>query len=102
MLIPNFGKILIKEDETEETAAGGLITIVRPENDPDKKFVRGIVLTASKGFYAVTGELIPTLVKEGDKVWYNKYNVAEIHDGSKLYTMLDEKDVLLVEREDKE
>jgi len=95
-ILPTFGRHVVKEDKTEVKVAGLYLPVT--DADPNKKFVKGVVLVASKGYYAMTGEWVNSQIEVGDIIWYNKYNVAEVQDGRDNYDILDEKDILIYNR----
>lgn len=95
-LIPTYGRLIVKEIEQNISS---VIQIVRTETSAEK-FVRGEVIEASKGFFSLTGTWIDSAISKGDIIWYNRFNGAEIKINRKDYVLLDEKEVLLVERAD--
>lgn len=95
-LIPTNGKLIVKEIDQNISS---IIHVVRTENSGEK-FVRGKVLEASEGFYSLTGTWIDSVVEKGDIIWYNRFNGAELKIGKKDIVLLDEKEVLLIEKED--
>ena len=95
-LIPTNGRLIVKEIAQTQSS---ILHIVRTEDSADK-FVRGEVLEASDGFYSITGIWIDAKVKKGDKVWYNRFNGAEMTINRATIVLLDKKEVLIVERDE--
>ena len=73
-LKPLGDRVIIKQDEAEETTAGGLILA----HDAKEKPQTGIVLAVGEGKLDKEGKLIPVPVKVGDKVLYGKYGGTEV------------------------
>ncbi|MDO5117315.1 MAG: co-chaperone GroES [Eggerthellaceae bacterium] len=73
-LKPLGDRVIIKQDEAEETTAGGLILA----HDAKEKPQTGIVLAVGEGKLDKDGKLIPVPVKVGDKVLYGKYGGTEV------------------------
>lgn len=73
-LKPLGDRVIIKQDEAEETTAGGLILA----HDAKEKPQSGTVLAVGEGKLDRDGNLVPVPVKVGDKVIYGKYGGTEI------------------------
>lgn len=73
-LKPLGDRVIIKQDEAEETTAGGLLLA----HDAKEKPQSGTVLAVGEGKLDKDGVLVPVPVKEGDKVIYGKYGGTEI------------------------
>ena len=73
-LKPLSDRVIIKQDEAEETTASGLILTSNSKEKPQ----RGTVIAAGEGKRADDGSLIPMPVAEGDTVVYGKYAGQEI------------------------
>lgn len=73
-LKPLGDRVLIKQDEAEETTAGGLILAHEAKEKPQT----GVVLAVGEGKLDKDGKLIPVPVKVGDKVLYGKYGGTEV------------------------
>ena len=87
-LKPLGDRVIIKQDEAEETTAGGLILAQTAQEKPQT----GIVLAVGEGRLDKDGKLIPVPVKVGDRVIYGKYGGTEISVGGE--------DVLIVRADD--
>ena len=72
-LKPLGDRVIIKQDEAEETTASGIILTSNAKEKPQ----RGTVMAVGEGKY-VDGKLVPVPVKVGDTVVYGKYGGQEI------------------------
>ena len=73
-LKPLGDRVIIKQDEAEETTASGLYLATEAKEKPQT----GTVLAVGEGKLDKDGKLIPVPVKEGDKVLYGKYGGTEV------------------------
>ncbi len=87
-LKPLGDRVIIKQDEAQETTAGGLLLAHESKEKPQT----GTVLAVGEGKRDKDGNLVPMPVKEGDKVLYGKYGGTEI--------TVDGEDVLIVRADD--
>lgn len=87
-LKPLGDRVIIKQDEAEETTAGGLILA----HDAKEKPQSGTVLAVGEGKLDKDGNLVPVPVKVGDKVIYGKYGGTEI--------TVDGEDVMILRADD--
>ena len=87
-LKPLGDRIIVKQDEAQETTAGGLY--IAP--DSKEKPQTGVVLAVGEGKLDKDGNLVPVPVKVGDKVIYGKYGGTEI--------TVDGEDVLILRADD--
>ena len=62
-----------KQDEAEQTTAGGLILA----SDSKEKPQSGVILAVGEGKLDKDGKLVPVPVKVGDRVVYGKYGGTE-------------------------
>ena len=74
-LKPLGDRVIVKQDEAEETTAGGLILA----HDAKEKPQTGVVLKVGEGKLDKDGNLVPVPVKVGDKVVYGKFGGTEIN-----------------------
>ena len=80
-LKPIGDRIIVKQDEAEETTAGGLVLASSNKEKPTS----GVVLAVGEGKINDKGEHLPMPVKVGDKVLYAKYGGTEVTvDGEKV------------------
>ena len=87
-LIPLGDRVIIKQDEAEETTASGLYLATEAKEKPQT----GTVLAVGEGKLDKDGKLIPVPVKEGDNVLYGKYGGTEI--------TVDGEDVMILRADD--
>ena len=86
-LKPLGDRVIIKQDEAEETASGLYLA-----TEAKEKPQTGTVLAVGEGKLDKDGKLIPVPVKEGDKVLYGKYGGTEI--------TVDGEDVMILRADD--
>jgi len=87
-LIPVNDKIVVKPKEEKEdykTESG----IILPDTVDQGTLGEGTVISVGKGMYSTTGTLIPMVVKEGERVLFNKYSSNQEHklNGETVYIM---------------
>lgn len=83
-LIPLGDRVLIRQDEAEETTASGLYIASESKEKPQS----GVVVAVGEGKHDKDGQLIPVLVKAGDHVVFAKYGSTEVEvEGEKLLLM---------------
>lgn len=83
-LIPLGDRVLIRQDEAEETTASGLYLASESKEKPQS----GVVVAVGEGKHDKDGQLIPVLVAPGDHVVFAKYGSNEVEvDGEKLLLM---------------
>ena len=87
-LRPVNDKIVVKPKEEKEdykTESG----IILPDTVEQGSLGEGTVISVGEGMYSTTGNLIPMVVKEGEKVLFNKYSSNQEHrlDGETVYIM---------------
>ena len=91
-LKPLSDRVIIKQDEAEETTASGLILTSSSKEKPQ----RGTVIAVGEGKRADDGSLIPMPVSEGDTVVYGKYAGQEIHVEGEDYIICRADDIIAV------
>lgn len=82
-------RILVKADLPEEQR--GMIFI--PETYRRKEQI-GTVIATSGGIRNSTGELVPPLVSEGDRILFGKYSGTEVRIDNDDYIIMKEADIL--------
>ena len=85
-------RVLVKQNEAEETTAGG---IVLPDTAKEKP-QRGKVMAVGPGKLLDTGKRGQMGLKKGDEVYYGKYAGTEVKIDRDEYVILRETDVLAV------
>lgn len=74
-LKPLGDRVIVKQDEAEETTASGLFLATEAKEKPQS----GTVLAVGDGKLDKDGNLVPVPVKVGDKVVYGKFGGTEIN-----------------------
>ena len=87
-LKPLGDRVIVKQDEAEQTTAGGLLLA----SDSKEKPQSGVVLAVGEGKLDKDGKLVPVPVKVGDRVVYGTYGGTEI--------TIDGEDVLILRADD--
>lgn len=90
-LKPLGDRVIIKQDEAEETTASGLILTSNSKEKPQ----RGTVIAVGEGKYD-HGKLIPVSVKPGDTVIYGKYGGQDVTVDGEEYVILRAEDLYAV------
>jgi len=85
-----FDAVIVKPVEIEETQFGSIIV---PDMGKDRN-VHGTVIAVGPGTYTVTGEFIPTSIKEGDVVVLPTMGFTKIEHEGVEYFIGNEKQVL--------
>ena len=88
-LKPLGDRVIVKQDEAEETTAGGLILA----HDAKEKPQTGVVLKVGEGKLDKDGNLVPVPVKEGDRVLYGKYGGTEVKVNGEEVMILRSEDI---------
>ena len=91
-LKPLSDRVIIKQDEAEETTASGLILTSSSKEKPQ----RGTVIAVGEGKRADDGSLIPMPVAVDDKIVYGKYAGQEITVEGQDYIILRADDIIAV------
>ena len=87
---PLHDRVLVRRIDSEETTAGGLIIPDSAKEKPQE----GEVISCGDGARKDSGELIPMVVKAGDKILFGKWSGTEVKiDGEDLMIMK-ESDIL--------
>ena len=86
---PLYDKVLIKREEALEKTAGGIIIPDTSKEKPSK----GTVISVGEGARNEKGDLIPMILKEGDKVLFSKWGGTEL-PGDDSLVILKESDIL--------
>ena len=91
-LKPLGDRIIVKQDEAQETTAGGLY--IAP--DSKEKPHTGVVLAVGEGRINNKGQHLPMPVKEGDRVLYGKYGGTEVDVDGEAVLILRADDIYAV------
>jgi chaperonin GroES len=85
-----FDKLLIKRDDAEEVSPGGIFIPKGAEEIP----ARGQVVAAGPGARTETGQVVPMVVKVGDKVVFGKYAGSDIEIDGEKFVIIEEENVM--------
>lgn len=88
-------RILVKREEISEKTLGGLV--IPPSATDEKKPAYGIVAKLGIG-KDDKGNAVKFEVKVGDKVYFKRYSPEEINIDNEEYLILDEEDILAIEK----
>lgn len=84
MIKPLGDRVLVRQDEAEETTASGIFIASTAKERPQT----GVVLATGEGKMKTNGELVPVPVNVGDRVCYSMFGATEVSvDGEKLLIM---------------
>ena len=85
-----FDAVIVKPQEIEETQFGSIIV---PDMGRDRN-VHGVVVAVGPGTYTVTGEFVPTMIKEGEVVVLPTMGFTKVEHEGVEYFIGNEKQVL--------
>lgn len=91
-LKPLGDRVIVKQDEAEETTASGLFLATEAKEKPQS----GTVLAVGEGKLDKDGNLVPVPVKEGDRVLYGKYGGTEVKVNGEEVMILRSEDIYAV------
>ncbi len=91
-LRPLHDRVIVQRLEEEERTAGGLIIPDTAKEKPQQ----GKVLSVGKGRSSEKGDVVPLLVKEGDRVLFSKYAGTEVKVGGDELLIMREDDILAI------
>ena len=83
-------RVLVREDDSEERTAGGILL---PETAKEKP-QQGTVVAVGDGTLNDDGTRTPLAVEVGDVVVYGKYGGSDIRVGSDDFKIMRESDIL--------
>ncbi len=90
-LVPLFDKVILKQDEAEETTKSG---IVLPSAAKEKPQQAEVIAVGPGGM--VDGKEVIMQVKEGDQVIFSKYAGTEIKIDDEEYVICKQSDILAI------
>lgn len=91
-LRPLHDRVIVKRIEEEEKTAGGIIIPDTAKEKPQQ----GQVIAVGKGRLLEKGDIVPPIVKEGDRVLFAKYAGTDVKvDGDELLIMRED-DILAI------
>ena len=90
-LKPLFDKVVLKEEQPQETSKGGIFL---PVSDKEKPQIATVVSVGEGGI--VDGKEIKMVVKKGDKVVFSKYAGSNIKLEDEEYIVVRQADILAI------
>jgi len=90
-LKPLFDKVVIKQDETKDTTASGIILTGSAKEKPT---VATVIAVSPGG--TIDGKEIRMEVKPGDKILYSKYAGTEFKLDEETVTIIRQSDILAI------
>jgi chaperonin GroES len=86
-LRPLHDRVIVKRLEEEERTSGGIIIPDTAKEKPQQ----GKVIAVGKGRFLENGQVVPLVVKDGDRVLFSKYAGTEVKvEGEELLIMREE------------
>lgn len=89
---PLFDNVLIKPLEAEERTPSGILL---PETAKEKPQM-GLIMAIGPGAFDEDGELMPMVVKVGQKVMYKKWGGNEVKVDGQDCLLVEQKDILAI------
>jgi chaperonin GroES len=91
-LRPLHDRVIVRRLEEEEKTAGGIIIPDTAKEKPQQ----GKVLAFGKGRFLQNGQIIPLIVKEGDRVLFARYAGSEVKVEGEELLIMREDDILAI------
>ncbi|MEJ5348998.1 MAG: co-chaperone GroES [Desulfosoma sp.] len=91
-LRPLHDRVIVKRLEEEERTQGGIIIPDTAKEKPQQ----GKVLAVGKGKLLDKGDVVPLMVKEGDRVLFSKYAGTEVKVEGEELLIMREDDILAI------
>jgi chaperonin GroES len=91
-LRPLHDRVIVRRLEEEEKTAGGIIIPDTAKEKPQQ----GKVLALGKGRFLQNGQIIPLIVKEGDRVLFARYAGTEVKVEGEELLIMREDDILAI------
>ena len=86
-LRPLHDRVIVKRLEEEERTSGGIIIPDTAKEKPQQ----GKVIAVGKGRFLENGQVVPLVVKDGDRVLFSKYAGTDVKvEGEELLIMREE------------
>lgn len=89
---PLFDNVLVKPLEADTRTPSGILL---PESVKEKPQV-GLVMAIGPGAFDEDGELMPMVVKVGQKVMYKKWGGNEVKVEGEEWMLVEQKDILAI------
>jgi len=87
-----YNAIIVKPFDEQETKYGNIIV---PDLGKERN-LSGTVVSVGPGQYSITGELLPTMLKEGQKVILPQMGPVKVEDDGVEYYVCPENQVLAI------
>ena len=92
-LKPLGDRVIIKQDDAEQTTASGLYIAQETKEKPSS----GVVLAVGEGKVSDAGERLPMPVAVGDRVVYGKFAGQEIENEGEKVVILRPDDIIAIQ-----
>ena len=92
-LKPLGDRVIIKQDDAEQTTASGLYIAQETKEKPSS----GVVLAVGEGKVSDAGERLPIPVAVGDRVVYGKFAGQEIENEGEKVVILRADDIIAIQ-----
>ena len=92
-LKPLVDRVIIKQDDAEQTTASGLYIAQETKEKPSS----GVVLAVGEGKVSDAGERLPMPVAVGDRVVYGKFAGQEIENEGEKVVILRADDIIAIQ-----
>jgi len=89
---PLHDRVMVERVEEEEKTAGGIIIPDTAKEKPQQ----GKVVAVGNGRILQKGDVVPPVVKEGDRVLFSKYAGTEVKVNENNYLIMREDDILAI------
>jgi chaperonin GroES len=89
---PLHDRVMVERMEEEEKTSGGIIIPDTAKEKPQQ----GKVIAVGKGRILEKGEVVPPVVKEGDRVLFSRYAGTEVKVDDKELLIMREDDILAI------
>ena len=86
--------LAVEKEEGPKTSPGGIF--IGHAAGPDDKQVVGPVVAVGEGHMTSSGTIVPLIVKDNDKVTFNKSLAVEVKDGEKTYYLVREDNIICI------
>jgi len=87
---PLYDRVVVKPLESDEKTSGGILL---PDTAKEKP-IKGQVVAVGKGKVLENGQVVPLMLKVGDKIIYGKYSGTDIKFNGEELKIMKEDEVL--------
>lgn len=91
-LKPTFANVIIRPIESEDKTPAGLIL---PDSGKERPLI-GEIVAVGPGRKNDAGQLMPMVVKPGQKVSYKKWGGVKIEFEKEIFVVMDQKELLAI------